>query len=297
MKNSDFRPLLAIIAVNFIWGLDFIAIEYMMDYVPPAVFTLARLFIGCAVLLPLAFLKNGGVHIRREDRLKIFIAGAIGMAVYFTVENLGTGLTSASFSSLIMAVVPVFGMIGDRLAFGTRITPVKVICILASILGVYILVSGEPMGFSWIGVAAMLAAAVVWAVFILYTKPLFERYDLTTLLTGLLISGLIAEIPIAAVGQAVTRAQILVTPTGILITVLTSLICLVFGEYCYVYAIGRLSPTVTSAFENVLPVTTVAFSFFLFGKTLTGSQMLGGLIIMASVTAIALIEARGSKGR
>ena len=37
------------------------------------------------------------------------------MALYFTIESLGTGLTSASFSSLIMATVPIFGMIGDRL--------------------------------------------------------------------------------------------------------------------------------------------------------------------------------------
>ena len=295
--GKDLRPLSAIIFVNFIWGLDFIAIEYMMDYVSPAVFTLARLAIGAAVLLVLCRIRNGRFRVLKEDRLHIFIAGAVGMALYFTVENLGTGLTSASFSSLVMATVPVFGMIGDRLVFGNRITISKVVCIAASILGVYLLVSGEPMGISRGGFFAMIAAAVLWAFFIIYTKPLFERYDLTTLLTGLFVSGLIMEIPLAAVSQAVTHAPVIITPFGAMITVLTALVCIVGGEYLYVYAIGGLSPTVTSAFENVLPVTAVIFSFFIFGKTLAGIQMLGGIIIMASVTAIALLEARGERNK
>lgn len=33
-KASRKGPLLAIIGVNFIWGFDFIAIEYLMDYMP-----------------------------------------------------------------------------------------------------------------------------------------------------------------------------------------------------------------------------------------------------------------------
>ena len=100
-----------------------------------------------------------------------------------------------------MATVPIFGMIGDRWIFGNTITPVKIICILVSILGVYLLVSGEPMGISGVGVAAMLVAAVLWAFYIVYTKSVFDKYDILTLLTGLFLSGLIVEIPIAFVSQ------------------------------------------------------------------------------------------------
>lgn len=292
MGKSKAIPLLAIIGVNFTWGFDFIAIEYMMDFIPPSVFTLIRLIIGSVILTVFVLIKRGGLHIKKEDRIKVFIAGGIGMAFYFTVESFGTGMTSASFSSLIMATVPVFGMIGDRLVYGNRITPFKVICIAASILGVYMLVSGEPMGISVIGLAAMLAAAILWAFYIIYTKTLFDKYDLLTLLTGLFLSGTIVQIPIALISQGISHTPVIITPQGILITIVTAIICIIIGEFGYVYAIGKLSPTVTSAFENVLPVTTVIFSFFIFGKMLSVMQIIGGLIIMASVTAIALIESR-----
>ena len=288
MQKTKAGPLLAIIGVNVIWGIDFIAIEYMMHYMSPAVFTFCRLAIGALLLLIASLLLRGGLHIQRQDRLRVFIAGGVGMSLYFTIENLGTGLTSASFSALIMATVPIFGMIGDRLVYGNRITPLKVVCILASIAGVYLLVRGEPMGISPLGLAAMFAAAILWAFYIVYTKTLFDKYDLLTLLTGLFVSGLIVQIPLTAISQGISHAPITVTMTGILVTVATAVICIIIGQFGYVYAIGHLSPTVVSAFENVLPVTTVVLSIFIFGKLLTGLQLIGAVLIMLAVTVIAI---------
>lgn len=293
-SKSIKKPLIAIVGVNFIWGFDFITIEYMMNYMSAAIFTLARLAIGSVILTACVFIFRGGLHIKREDLLRVFISGGVGMAIYFTVENFGTGMTSASFSSLIMATVPVFGMIGDRLFFGNKITPLKIACIAASILGVYLLVSGEPMGASVIGTLAMFAAAIIWTFYIVYVKPLFDKYDLLTLLTGLFLSGLIVQIPIALISQKVTHMPISFTPTGILVTLATAIVCIIIGEFCYIYAVGGLSTTLVSAFENVLPLTTVIFSIFIFGTMLTGRQIIGGIIIMLSVTAIAFIE--GQKG-
>lgn len=289
-NNTLLKPLLAIVGVNFIWGFDFIAIEYMMGFMSPAMFTFVRLVIGAVFLTIGTFLFRGGLHIRKEDMPRIFISGAIGMSVYFTIENLGTGLTSASFSSLIMATVPIFGMIGDRIFYGNKITPLKVVCILASILGVYLLVSGEPMGISAIGVLAMFAAAISWTIYIVVVKPLYDKYDLLTLLTGLFLSGLILQIPAVIITQAVTHAPVTVTPMGIVVTLATAIVCIIIGEFGYIYAVGKLSTTLVSAFENVLPVTAVIFSIFIFGKILTPMQIIGGVIILIAVTVIALLE-------
>ena len=285
--SASKKALLAIIGVNFIWGLDFIAIEYMMEFVSPAIFTLSRLLIGKAILLTSTLIKKGGLHVKREDWPRLFISGAVGMALYFTIENLGTGLTSASFSSLIMATVPIFGMFGDRIFFGRRITGLKVVCVLASIAGVYLLVSGEPMGTSMAGFGFMLLAALCWTFFITYVKPLYDKYDLLTILTGLFVSGLIVQIPLAIFTP---DPMMEFTPVGIVITVATALVCIILGEFGYVYAIGKLSVTMVSIFENVLPLTTVIFSLILFGTMLSGIQLIGAVVIMAAVTVLALKE-------
>jgi drug/metabolite transporter (DMT)-like permease len=288
MKSPDTKALLIIIGVNFLWGIDFIAIEYMTRLIPPALFTLLRLAIGAMLLLAACFIKRGGLHIEKKDTLRIFIAGGIGMALYFTVESFGTSLTSASFSSLIMATVPIFGMIGDRLVYGSKITALKVGCALVSILGVYLLVLGEPLGINPLGLAAMFAAAVLWAFYIVYTKTLFDKYDLLTLLTGLFVSGVIVQVPLTLVSQGIAHAPVTFTAAGILITVATAIVCIIIGEFGYVYAIGKLSITMVSIFENVLPLTAVLFSLILFGTMLSGVQLAGGIIIMGAVTVMAL---------
>jgi drug/metabolite transporter (DMT)-like permease len=49
-----------------------------------------------------------------------------------------------------------------------------------------------------------------------------------------------------------------------------------------------LSITTVSIFENVLPLTAVFFSFLIFGTMLSVLQLLGGIIIMVSVTVVSL---------
>ena len=141
------------------------------------------------------------------------------------------------------------------------------------------------MGMNLAGTGIMLAAALLWTFYIAYVKPLYDKYDLTTLLAGLFVSGLIVEIPLAVFAP---DPMLNFTPTGILLTVGSALICIIIGEFGYVYAIGKLSVTMVSIFENVLPLTAVLFSLLLFGTMLSGVQMIGGVVIMTAVTVMAL---------
>lgn len=286
MENESKKALLILVGVNFLWGLDFIVIEYMMDFFSPTIFTMIRTLIGTIVLLVLVVIKNKGLYIKKEDWPRVFISGAVGLSLYFTIENTGVGFTSASFASLIMATVPVFGLIGDRVFYGRKVTGLKIVCVLASIGGVYLLISGEPMGINIKGLITMLAAALLWTFYITYVKPLFDKYDLITLMAGLFLSGMIIQLPITLL---FTRQPLMeFTPASILITVASAVVFIIIGEFGYVYAIGKLTITTVSIFENVLPLTALLFSFFIFGTMLSGIQLIGGVIIMISVTVLAL---------
>ena len=142
------------------------------------------------------------------------------------------------------------------------------------------------MGINITGLIAMLIAALFWAFYIVYVKPLQEKYDLLTLLTGLFISGALVSVPVALF--TTEAGTINFTGTGIIITIITAIGCIIAGQFGYVYAIGKLSVTTVSIFENVLPLTTVLFSFILFHTMLSTQQIIGGIVIMAAVTVLAL---------
>lgn len=277
-------PIVVITCVIFIWGFDFISIEYMLQYMSSGVFTLLRLTIGSILLLIICFAKNKGLHIAKTDILRFFICGAAAMSLYFTLEGVGISLTSASFGSLILATVPIFGIIGDRLVFKRKITKLKIICIAISILGVYLLVAGDLSGPKLKGLGFIIMAAIIWVFQIAYMKPLYDKYDLLTILTGIFISGAIFQLPVALL----SHPQFSITPVGIAITIATTIICLIIGEAGYVYAIGNLSVTIVSAFENLLPVVTIILAFIIYGTMLTGLQVVGTVLIIGAVMCIAV---------
>lgn len=274
------------LTVLVIWGFDFIAIEYMMQYASAGTYTLIRLMIGSTVLTVIAFVKKGGIKIEKSDWLRVAICGITAMSLYFTLENFGIKLTSASFGSLILATVPIFGMVGDRIVYNRKITVTKLVCIISSIVGVYLLVAGDFSYSRLAGLAFVLTAAILWAFQIIYVKPLCGKYDMLTILSGMFLSGMLFQVPITLI----TGFEFEATAMSIGVTVLTTIVCLVIGEAGYLYAVGNLPVTTVASFENFIPVITILLSFIIYGTTLTFVQFFGAAIIISAVMFIAVRE-------
>lgn len=281
------KGIIAIVTVNMIWGFEAIGIEYLMQYMEPFVYTIIKLAVSLAILIPLVFIKEKRFHIDKADWPRVILCGIIGMCLYFNAENIGTELTSAAFATLVMTTVPVFGLVFDRLWFGGRITRMKFICVAGSIVGVFLLIAGEPMGVSLPGFFVMLFGSLLWSLYIALVKPVEEKYSLVTLLTGMMIPGFILQIILTFASHPQWSGM---SAGNVLLAVLLGIVGVVIAELLYVFAIGRLTVTMTSIFENVFPLTSVVFSFIIFGTSLTAVQLIGGAVILVSVTTLALKE-------
>lgn len=289
-KQNKKLPILVLFTVNFMWGLDFLAIEYLVQFQHPNITAFVKLSIAAIVLISVAFIKEGGIKIAREHWPRVIFCGATGLSLYYGVETLGVSLSSGAIAALIMATVPIIGMIADRIVYGNPITFYKVVCIIGSIIGVAVLIFGGGEGglrATPAGIALMLLAAVLWTSFIVAVKPLHEHYSEVTILSGMGIAGLIMS---AILAVPFIHEPITWNPTIIGISAVSAIIATVMGEFGYVYAVGRLSVTLVSLFENVLPIVSVVFAFIVFGQTMTMMQIVGAVIILASVTAVIIRE-------
>ncbi len=227
----------------------------------------------------------GRRKVEKKDIPRFILTGLIGCSLYFTAESIGTSLTSAAYSSLIMAFVPIIGMIFDRLFFSTRLTKLKVCCALISVFGVYLVVCGSKFGVNVKGTIMMFAAACMWAGYIALLKPLEEKYSETQILTGIFVSGTVFLIPILAImGPGKCEAG----PAMMLAIIVTAVIFIIGGNYGYIFAVGRLSVSTVAMFENILPLTSVIFSVILLGSMLAPAQLIGGAIILITTTILAL---------
>lgn len=281
-KVNKIIPVIVMLSVFTVWGFDIVGIEYMMQYMDSGMYTLIRLLLGSVILLIACKVKNGGLKIARNDLLRFFLCGASAMSLYYTLEGFAFTMISASMGSLLLATIPIFGIAADRLLFKRKITKVKIICIFVSIAGVYLVVSGDLSASKLIGLGIMVICAILWTFQIIVIKPLHERYDLLTILTGTFISGFIMQIPLTLLTG--THAEF--TPDGVAIMLFTTVFCLVVAQAGYVFAIKHLSVTIVSAFENMLPVITIALSFVMYGTMLSSVQLAGAALIISSVTIL-----------
>jgi drug/metabolite transporter (DMT)-like permease len=287
MEKSKKVGLIAMLITALVWSVSFINIKVAVAVVPPMTLGLLRFIIASAILIVMVRVKKVDLHVDKKDWLNVFMAGALGITLYFYFENNGIKYTSASASSLIIATIPVFSVIADALIYKVKITRKVFLSILASITGVLFIVgfnieelvaSGYAKGY-----AMMFGAVGVWILYMIVTKPLFDRYSQLHLLFYQAVIGMLCFVPFAIMegfDYSLLTANIMMHIT--ILGVFASAI----GFYTYLIALDILGMSVSSVFLNLLPLLTVIFSMFYLKETMTMTQVFGGALILASVFLI-----------
>lgn len=290
MKTEKNAALLAVVFVAIIWGLSFLSIKSAVNVLPTMTLALLRFLIASALLFFVMKFKEPGTKLKKSDMGLMALSGIIGVAIYFYFENNGVKLITASAASIIVAAVPILTMISDALIFKNRLSKIKILSVIISAAGVYFVVgsdiSGSPEGF-----LMMFGAAVSWVVYTVITKPLFKRYSQLAIVFYQALFGSIALLPFALFEKTDWS---LVTPTVWLNVAYLGVFCSALAYYFYAFAMNKLGINISSLFINLIPVVTVAASYFIFKDDISFSQIAGGSLVIISVY-LANINKRSKK--
>lgn len=280
---------LAIITACFFWGISYMSSKIALTVFTPLTLAFTRFFIASLALFIIFIFKGKAQKPEKEDLPRFIFAGIIGVALYFTFENNGIKLTSASLASMIIASVPVFALIGDCIINRSQLTVKKVISVLLSLVGVYLIVTGNQsqIEFSghFLGYIFMFGAALSWVSTNFIIKPLYKKYSGLTITFYQILFGTIALAPFAVFNFPKDG----VMDSIIIINVLfLALCCSAAAYFLYVFALDSLGVMLTTLFVNFVPVITVISSFFILDEIVTPSQLLGGAIVIGSVCLLTL---------
>lgn len=279
--------LIAMLITALVWSVSFINIKVAVAVVPPMTLGLLRFVIASAILIAIVWYKKIDLRLEKKDIPAVFMAGAIGITLYFYFENNGIKYTSASSSSLIIATIPIFSVIADAIIYKIKMTKIVFLSILSSLIGVALIVGFDFEALVATGYAKgymmMFGAVGAWILYMIVTKPLFDRYSQMKLLFYQSLIGTVCFVPFALMEQF--DYSLLTTNIMIHITIL-GVFASVVGFYTYLIALDVLGMSVSSIFLNLLPLLTVIFSMFYLKETMTMIQFAGGGLILLSVFLI-----------
>ncbi len=289
--NQKTKGFLSVMVPVVVWGISFVSTEYLLDALGPMTIGGIRFIFATAMMYGLMRLHKQPMAIERKDRALFLLAGGVGIAIYFLFENLGIKYISASPAALIIAAIPVFTLIFEAIFFKRRIDGIDVGVISLSIIGVIFIVdikwqelfSAEEA----IGYVLMFGAVIAWVVYSMASKPLFKRYSYLTIIYYQFLYSLpffIVMMPFESNDWSALGLH------GVGHLFFLGVFASVLGFYYYAKAMDLLGVTEASVYINFLPVVTILFSYVYMGHWIRPMQLLGGAIVLLSVTLTTLRE-------
>lgn len=284
--------------VWLVWGSTYLAIRVADRTIPPLAMAAARYLIAGAVLYVALWLGSGrrprqpsGAQWAGAATVGVLLLAVGNGGVCYAEKTLPSGL-----AALLVATVPLWMAIADRLINGGRIRPRGWISLALGLAGVAVL--AQPHGHGTvIPILIVLGASMSWGIGSVLAgrlpapaSPLLGT-AMQMLAGGAVLAGLAAatgELATAGDGQASVQSVLalayLIGPGSLL------------AMTCYVTALRRLPTSAVSTYAYVNPVVAVSLGTLILGESLTLTTVLGGAIVVAAV-ALLLTSARGAPRR
>lgn len=264
------------------WGLDYIFAKQALALMQPMELLFLKYGVGI-VLIFILKLKEGGRMLFKKKDIPIFVACSIlGEIGYFFFEYTAMDYLPVSLITIILAFVPGFSIIIERIVYKRKATRLMAFGIVLCILGVALVIGVDyKILFEGrlIGYLLAFGAILTWNAYNFITASLHESYDSLTLTFNQLFCSLLILGPYALFHLPPAE---LVTPAVVGGILYLGILSAGVGFIIQVKSLHVLGPTTTALFSNFLPITATFFGWLFLKETISPIQIIGGIIVIAA---------------
>jgi drug/metabolite transporter (DMT)-like permease len=274
--------------IYLVWGSTYLAISVADRTLPPLLMLAVRFFIAGVFLYGWSVWR-GDVKAERPGPRQWGSAAAIG-GLLLVVDTGGVALAEqrvpTGYAALLIASVPLFMAVLDRLVLGIRLPFGALAGIAAGLLGVGLLV-GPGGRVDVLGTAVILLAALAWAVGSVFARvaPLPTKPALSAAMQLLCASVMLAGLS-AAKGDFSRVHLGAISPASL--AALAYLV--VFGSIvaftAYGWLLNNVGTQLLSTYAYVNPAVAVLLGWAFIGEHIGSKEIAAGLVILASVAML-----------
>lgn len=280
---SDLFMLLAVL----FWAVNFSFIKIALRELTPLSFNGIRLFFASLILVLILLLSREGFSLSRTDFWKLFLLGIIGNTVFQMLFIHGLNWTTASNTSIVMAMTPVFVALLSSLLKQEKIHGVAWMGIVISFVGFYLVITREPGSFvfSWQAIRGDLMiflGNICWAIYTVFSKPLLERMSPLKLTAVTMAIGALFYLPFCLPDIFSLRNSSISLKAWSSLSY-SCFFALVLSYVIWYASVKRVGNTKTAIYGNLSPVFTVIFAYIFISERITLFQAAGAFVIFVGV--------------
>jgi drug/metabolite transporter (DMT)-like permease len=268
------------------WGLSFVATKIALESLPPFTLIFARFGLGSCLFLAL-MVSYGLPRFPWRVHGKLLLTAIFEPGLYFVFETVGLQHTTAPKAALIIALTPIAVLLFAFLFLGERSSLRSLFGIVMSLMGIAVLVGGDPH-IRWalqghlLGDLLIFGAVISAALYIVCARDLgrsLSAREITSMQT--IYGALFYLLPFLWEFPTVHWSTISGRSLGALfyLTLFAT-----FGAFLfYNYALTKVPASKAAVFINGIPVVTALGAWILLGEKLTMLQAGGGLLVLLGV--------------
>ncbi len=263
--------------MSVIWGVPYLLIKVADGGVQVPVLVFARVAAGAAIMLPIA-LRRGQVAVLRRHWRWLLVFACVEMILPWAFLSDAERRLSSSMSGLLIASVPIIGVVLARLAGGAeRLTAVRWTGLLIGLAGVALLAGRGALGGDTWSVTEVLLVALGYA-----TGPLVANRKLGDL-PGLGMTAVCLGFAAIVYAPAAALSWPAATPSVSVLAALAGLavVCTAIAFVLFFRLIAEVGPARATVITYVNPAVAVALGVAVLGEPLTPEIVAAFALILA----------------
>lgn len=286
MIPQKYRPHAALLFANLLFGLNY---SYSKSIIPdsmsPLALALFRVGVG-SVLFLLTFFLTRQKAVELKDLFKLIVASILGLVANQFVFLQGLRYTSPVDASIITTVIPVLVLIISAIFLREKITFFRSLGVVIGASGALLailyggLVNREAGGLA--GNLLILTSSICYSGYLVWTKPLMEKYNPVVIMTYIFVIGSLLTFPFF--GNSLWDTDFAAIPTSSWGAILFVLLGPTFIAYfCVGFGLKRVRPSTVAIYQYLQPVIAAFFAVFRGQDTINGVKILAAILVFGGV--------------
>ena len=297
MKENNFLTHIAGVVAMIIWGLSFIWSTQVYENLNPTATIFLRLVVATIFFTAILFIFRLNEKIKKEHLGLFALAALFEPFLYFIFEGYGLKNTSPIIGSAIVAMIPLVTPIGAAIFLKERLTPMNIVGLFVSFFGVVTMLLNKNMVFtaSPKGVLFLSGAVLVAVGYSIALLKLTRLYKPLTITWMQNIIGMIYFIPLVLLMEHFEPSNFRNVKEYIVPVICLGVFCSAIAYALWAFAYSKLGASKANVYNNLIPVFTAIFSYFIIRESLTSQKIIGIILVVFGLVLSQLKDLRQAR--
>jgi len=275
----------AIVLAMIFWAFSFIWTKIAIESFQPVTLVTLRLVIAVLLLYAYAKATKKFQYIKRADLKWFVLLAFFEPYMYYMGETYSLTMLNPTLVAVIVATIPLFAPLFAFLFLKEKISPVNILGIVVSLLGVMMVIYEPQVGVEtgfW-GIILVFVAVFSAVFYAITLRKISSHYKTVNIILYQSIIGLFFFVPTFFVTDYATITDIKITYKSLEALLMLAIFASVLAFVLFAGVVRKIGIAKTNVFVNLIPVFTAVFSWLLLGQQLGFNQWIGIVVVVSGL--------------